>query len=1514
MGNIERDHSNSWLGNISKSLIFSGKDAFDEMYPGYSLAMEKSKSVVKPIIYRTTNDFEKISKLYSRDASTLLKKSKKDIKDASSKKILPDNGIDSSLFKNIKGFNEKDYDNADKDYLLDNNPSETVNIFNTKDKETGQIVSNTESTVEHNKIKSVKQNVFGDFIDLYKNLSESRLNLESESFSSISSAIASQNDDRQNFFNDTSSALADIANNIKNVEKNLAFSSKNDAQLGSSLNDLLAGNIELTEFVSNIKTRIKKKQNIDSKGRSKETNNNILSPILRSIDKLTGERISKIDKIVGQTKMRGATYINDLLKNDGLEKLINKNSKIKNLADKLNIDPSNSMFKSIFSQYFNLSTGNVNEDNIARAKIRDPQSKVNFDAETHMSINQVIPGLFAKLLSAFNGQEEQYRDYFSGKWKSSSQIVNDQSKSNEVAATSGSDQNEILTNFAKRFNDNNRENGIEKKYDINDISTNIYKKEISKDNKEDKDLQKLLDDFYKSSKFENNTYKTIINNMHGARNNNNDINSPSKFVETKLNDSIVGAFKENTNKYVGKLNGLFDNGSKEKEYASLSKPKEFSNVLDDMSKKMDKYDIILQHLNNISNYIKNGKNINSSVPSNNSHIKNPISDITDQIKEKIASPKDKVKDAIKNKIEDATKGKVKDVVKDKVEQILPKNIKNKILAIPIVDKLFNKTPLNAKSSQSDKKEDKGKLFSKTKNNITKKFKENKEPFKKKVNSIKDTISKGKESISKKFKGKKDQKESSSDESSAIKPKKVVKDLAEKAKPFKEKIKSSKTFKKVASTKVGSKVIHGISKIAKSPIASSAKKNKSLGKIKKLSSVLGAAAIAKRLTSGNDYYNKYAGGGNIKKEDNNPVKTLNSQYSQPTAFSNSNIPYSYDIPKSNNVSSASAIQSKYSTNENSSPKKEQSEGEALSEIGNKFHHKLREAGMSESTLSDPNKINDVAYALTPYANARVFNDMGASQNSVKKWMKDFKNSMENAANAADGKFSGSSSSSSSDSDSSDDDGKSTGGAVSSSSSSSSGDGGSSFGSTGSSSSSSSSKKNSGSKAPSDSPAGDSDGGDGDADHGSGKSEQMLKYALAQKGKSYSNARRTGPDSFDCSGLVWAAMKHAGFDVPSTPFNTGSMVAFAKSKKYFKTLSAKDAGRGDIVVNEGGGHTGFLLSSNLTGDKNFFSAMNERDGIGTSSLKYFGSIIGYYRPIGGSASSSNNSSSNSSNDAGWEDMDAAISPSMAKTTSADRDAMLKRIQDKYDKRFKNERKLNDSLFEKWAKDDANKILQKQLETAAKEQSDGSIQGEIAGQLANNPEAMKAYKESLYKNSADYSSNDPLQNYEKWMATTDTKDSNSNNSSSPFNNNSSTANNRSNGNNGSSNNGSGIGSSTNRNSSDSNNSSNSNGTSNSGNNPSSDTIDVINGDTDNKAAASYEQTVEYVNDLHKLLSKTKSIYEVLVKIYKRVIVLRTHKDKRKTKYYQAILDNIKSNNYLNDRERQIMNSIQSMVPNEN
>ncbi len=90
--------------------------------------------------------------------------------------------------------------------------------------------------------------------------------------------------------------------------------------------------------------------------------------------------------------------------------------------------------------------------------------------------------------------------------------------------------------------------------------------------------------------------------------------------------------------------------------------------------------------------------------------------------------------------------------------------------------------------------------------------------------------------------------------------------------------------------------------------------------------------------------------------------------------------------------------------------------------------------------------------------------------------------------------------------------------------------------------------------------------------------------------------TGPDYYDCSGLVWRVVQKHGFK--GGRFTTSNMLQV----KDFKRISKADAHINDIVLWPGYegliGHTGIMTSQ-----EEFYSARSVRSGIGVAKIAGF-----------------------------------------------------------------------------------------------------------------------------------------------------------------------------------------------------------------------------------------------------------------------------------------------------------------------
>ena len=139
----------------------------------------------------------------------------------------------------------------------------------------------------------------------------------------------------------------------------------------------------------------------------------------------------------------------------------------------------------------------------------DKSTAVAFDMGTHVSINEVIPGYLAKILSAINGAPEIYNDYSTGKWMTKEDLDARISKKQGKSIQSG-----LKTS---RLQDLVKQVWGEEAGDKSDLLSTLVKKgalskdQIAslKDGSNDEDIDKLTS-FLDSGLFQNVSYRNAI--------------------------------------------------------------------------------------------------------------------------------------------------------------------------------------------------------------------------------------------------------------------------------------------------------------------------------------------------------------------------------------------------------------------------------------------------------------------------------------------------------------------------------------------------------------------------------------------------------------------------------------------------------------------------------------------------------------------------------------------------------------------------------------------------------------------------------------------------------------------------------------------------------------------------------------------------------------------------------------------------------------------------------------------
>lgn len=167
--------------------------------------------------------------------------------------------------------------------------------------------------------------------------------------------------------------------------------------------------------------------------------------------------------------------------------------------------------KDIFGGKYDL-TSKFNPEN----KV-DKSTAVPFDMGTHVTINEVIPGYLAKILSALNGQPEIYNDYASGKWMTKKEL-------DKKIATD--EKSSLKSGFkTKRLKDLVKDVWGEDAGDKSDLLSSIVKNaaihkedlEKLKDGTNDSDIDTLIK-FIDSGTFKKLSYRNAIVSLRSKYN------------------------------------------------------------------------------------------------------------------------------------------------------------------------------------------------------------------------------------------------------------------------------------------------------------------------------------------------------------------------------------------------------------------------------------------------------------------------------------------------------------------------------------------------------------------------------------------------------------------------------------------------------------------------------------------------------------------------------------------------------------------------------------------------------------------------------------------------------------------------------------------------------------------------------------------------------------------------------------------------------------------------------------
>ena len=241
---------------------------------------------------------------------------------------------------------------------------------------------------------------------------------------------------------------------------------------------------------------------------------------------LGGEKIQKINTAAREASLSIFNTLQDpelLETNKTAKKILTTGTKIANnkflkyvpfvnLLSEENVKKGlKQLNKDIFGGKYDL-TSKFNPEN----KV-DKSTAVPFDMGTHVTINEVIPGYLAKILSALNGQPEIYNDYDSGKWMTKKELDEKIAKDEKSSLKSGFK--------TKRVKDLVKDVWGEDAGDKSDLLSSIVKNaaikkedlEKLKDGTNDSDIDTLIK-FIDSGTFKKLSYRNAIVSLRSKYN------------------------------------------------------------------------------------------------------------------------------------------------------------------------------------------------------------------------------------------------------------------------------------------------------------------------------------------------------------------------------------------------------------------------------------------------------------------------------------------------------------------------------------------------------------------------------------------------------------------------------------------------------------------------------------------------------------------------------------------------------------------------------------------------------------------------------------------------------------------------------------------------------------------------------------------------------------------------------------------------------------------------------------
>lgn len=433
--------STSWVKNVGKSVGWSSSEALKEMVPTLSKNTEYVTNVSKDFaekIKSSNKSNDSIARRFKNVARETTNNLNKSIKTG----VFGDKKRAANADKRLKetlGFAVSDDVHDFEDFAEEGNESTSKKLDGKDlDIDFDNLTINSKTTIlKSNSSKSVSA-LTGSIAKIGSSIVE----VNGNGFSSVIDSIQNLNSVQTTYFEGSITMINSMNETLSMIEKFTHSTSMTSSTENGNLASILQGEFSISEFADYFSSLKDNSKN----GKDKDKFNKIaqfvanplqglmtagMSKILKPI--LSKTPLAGIDKEVGDLPVTLYNFIDGDLKDSSIYKMASKrysklkpDSKIKNGIDKYlkskMDDDTDDKFSGVRSFLLNNLFGGKLQtefDNKPKAKA---DAKVAFDAQTHNSINVVIPGYLSKILSAISGNEEVSFSYEDGEWKTNSSI------------------------------------------------------------------------------------------------------------------------------------------------------------------------------------------------------------------------------------------------------------------------------------------------------------------------------------------------------------------------------------------------------------------------------------------------------------------------------------------------------------------------------------------------------------------------------------------------------------------------------------------------------------------------------------------------------------------------------------------------------------------------------------------------------------------------------------------------------------------------------------------------------------------------------------------------------------------------------------------------------------------------------------------------------------------------------------------------------------------------------------